>query len=98
MARDNLYWNLVHAAEVAEDDAQRSLLYEAALEVSRLTDENEELKEGRNRMTVSIELSQERFRSILDEAFKNTTGKDMEYVCQAVKEKMEREGEIVGTE
>ena len=98
MARENLYWDLVHAAEVADDEAQRSLLYDAAFEVSRLSDENEELKEGRNRLTVSVEFSQERFRSMLDEAFVNVTGKGMDYVCLAVREKMEREGECVVTE
>lgn len=98
MSRENLYWDLVHAAEVADDEAQRSLLYDAATEISKLSDENEDLKERRNCMTVSVQLSAERLRSMLDEAFVNATGKGMDYVCQAVREKMEREGECVVSE
>lgn len=98
MARDNLYYDLVHAAEVEECEAHRQLLYDAAAEISRLQDENEELREKRNCITISVTLSEQRIREMLEEAFINITGKDLEYVAQAIREKMIREGELDGEE
>ena len=98
MARDNLYYDLVHAAEVEECPAHRELLYDAAMELQRLVDENEELKENRSSITMTVTLSAERIRETMNEAFENVIGKDLEYVCRAVHEKMEREGELVGEE
>lgn len=98
MARDNLYYDLVHAAAVEECEAHRQLLYDAAVEINRLRYENEELRKGRNRITMSVTLSEQRIREMLEEAFINITGKDLEYVAQAIREKMIREGELDGEE
>ena len=91
-----LYFNLVHAAEIQEDDVVKTLLYDAAHEISRLSDQVEELTESRNTVTVSVSLTYERVRGVISEAIRNVTGKDLEYVVEAVREKMEREGDDIG--
>ena len=96
MAREDLYWRLVHAADVAESETDKELLNDAAFEISQLSDKVEELMESRNCVTVSVTLSADRIRDMMNEAFVNVTGKDLEYVAQAVTEKMERDGEVVG--
>ena len=48
--------------------------------------------------TFTITLSPERISGVINEAFINCTGKDFEYVVQAVKEKMKREEEDVKEE
>ena len=96
MARENLYWDLVHAAEVAETEAERILLNDAAFEVGRLSDLVDDLEERRNRIEVSVTLSADRIHEILEGAFVNVIGKDLEYVMEAVREKMDREGDTFG--
>ena len=47
---------------------------------------------------MKITMTQEQCRKFVDDVFMNTIGKDFDYVVQAVKEKMIREGEFDGEE
>ena len=96
MAREDLYWRLVHAAEVAETEHERDLLNEAAFKISELCDKVEELTESRKCVTTTVELSQDKVKKAVEQAFVDVIGKDLEYIARAVYEKMEREGELVG--
>lgn len=49
-------------------------------------------------MTISVTISPDKLKDVIATAFENCIGKDFEYVVQAVKEKMEREGELYGEE
>lgn len=93
---EELYWRLVHAAEIQEDEVVKDLLYEAAREIYELLDKLEELKESRNCITMSVSISGDKMKEAVEQAFQNIVGKDMAYVVAAVHEKMEREGELVG--
>ena len=96
MAREDLYWRLVHAAEVEGSQPHKNLLNEAAFELSRLNNKVEELMESRKCVTMTVELSPDKMKEAIQQAFVNVIGKDLEYVAQAVYEKIEREGELVG--
>ena len=96
MAREDLYWRLVHAAEVEGSESHKNLLNEAAFEISRLGNKLEELMESRKCATMTVELSQDKMKEAIQQAFVNVIGKDLAYITQAVYEKMEREGELVG--
>ena len=56
----------------------------------------EQLSDSRSCMTVSVTLSNEQMKKAMEQAFVDVIGKDLEYIAEAVYEKMEREGEIVG--
>ena len=43
-------------------------------------------------ITMTVTVPEQRLKDIVDEAFRNVTDKDFDYVVEAVKEKMEREG------
>lgn len=48
--------------------------------------------------TITITLSPDRIHDVINQAFINCTGRDFDYVVQAVREKMEREDEYVQEE
>ena len=49
-------------------------------------------------MTISVTISPDKLKDVIATAFQNCIVKDFDYVVQAVKEKMEREGEVYGEE
>ena len=96
MAKKTLVERLQNMAEVVLDAEFADTLNEAIdalLEMERQT----EMLEARS-MTVTVTLSPDKLKDMMNEAFVNCVGKDLEYVVQAVKEKMEREEEHVEEE
>ena len=64
--------------------------------VREAADVIEQLQEGRSCMTLNVTLNKDQMKKALEQAFIEVIGKDLEYIAQAVYEKMERDGELVG--
>lgn len=80
---------LLNMSEITIDADFRNILIEAAKRLEEL---------DKRRMTVTVTFTSQQVSDMISEAFRNVTGKDFEYVVDAVKEKMEREGEFDGEE
>lgn len=92
METKELARRLRNMAEITLDSQFSEYLNEAS---NRLEDMERQIEVLKARsMTVTVTLSAERIKEMMNEAFINCTGKDMDYVVQAVKEKLEREGEL----
>lgn len=85
---------LRNMAEITVDVEFAETYNEACRLLEELSHENEVLKAGRHCMTVSVTCSPDNIRDIIETAFEQVTGKSFEYVMEAVKEKMSREGEV----
>lgn len=81
-------------ADIQLDIEFCSLLIDAADMIEQLSEEVNELEKNRSCMTVTVSLSNEQLRNAFDSALEDYTGKNFDYVIEAVKEKMIREGEL----
>lgn len=98
MAKKTLVERLQNMAEVVLDAEFSDTLKEAASTLLDMERKIELLNTKVNCMTVTVTLSHDQLKDTISKAFEECTGKDFEYVVQAVKEKMEREGEYVEEE
>ena len=80
---------LRNMAELTIDADFRTILAEATQRLEEL---------DKRSITMTVTLTEQQVSNMVNEAFRNVTGKDFEYVIHAVKEKMEREGEWNGEE
>lgn len=80
---------LRNMAEITIDADFRTILAAAAQRLEEL---------DKRSITMTVTLTEQQMSNMVNEAFRNVTGKDFEYVVRAVKEKMEREGEFDGEE
>lgn len=83
-------------ADIQLDIEFCGILTDAADLIEQLAEQVNELEKNRSCMTVTVSLSNEQLKNAFDSALENCTGKNFDYVIEAVKEKMIREGEFDG--